>query len=113
MGDAIKSGATPSNPKTAPKPVAAQASKPSAPKRSTRNISAAKKNKAPVPEVQEEEEHQVLRKLKSKIPDHDDNHPIDKNMKDKKDAGLILWRQSNPYAVMRRIAIDYRFHTKE
>ncbi|XP_020201384.1 uncharacterized protein [Aegilops tauschii subsp. strangulata] len=56
MGDAIKSGAAPSKPKTASKSTA-QASK-SAPKRSTRNIPAAKKNKAPVPEVEEEEEAQ-------------------------------------------------------
>nr|XP_045090202.1 nucleolar and coiled-body phosphoprotein 1-like [Aegilops tauschii subsp. strangulata] len=57
MGDAISSGAAPSKPKSAPKPTTqAQASKPSTPKRSTRNISAAKKNKAPVPEVQEEDE---------------------------------------------------------
>ena len=73
MGDAIKSGATPLKPKIAPK-APAQASK-TAPKRSTWNIPAVEKNKAPVPEVEEEDaEAQVLRKLKPKIPDHDDNH---------------------------------------
>jgi hypothetical protein len=114
MGDAIKSGAAPSKPKTAPKPFAqAQAPKPSAPKRCTRNIPAAEKNKAPVPEAQEDEEQQVLRKLKPKIPDHDDNHPVVANMKLRKDAGLRMWRQTDPYAVRRRTAIDYRFHTKE
>jgi len=47
MGDAIRSRAAPSKPKTAPKPSAqAQASKSTAPKRSTRNIPAAEKNKA-------------------------------------------------------------------
>ncbi|XP_020188508.1 uncharacterized protein [Aegilops tauschii subsp. strangulata] len=52
MGDAIKSGAAPSKPKTAPKQSSqAQAPKPTAPKRSTRNIPAAEKKKAPVPEV--------------------------------------------------------------
>nr|XP_020191355.1 nucleolar and coiled-body phosphoprotein 1-like [Aegilops tauschii subsp. strangulata] len=93
MGDAIKSGAAPSKPKTAPKS-SAQAPKPPTPKRSTRNISAVEKNKAPVPEAQEDEEQQVLRKLKPKIPDHDDNDPIAENMKVRKDAGLRLWRQT-------------------
>src|SRR5215216_6102071 len=102
MGDAIRSGAAPSKPKTAPKPSAqaqapkpssqAQASKSTAPKISTRNIPAAEKNKGPVPEVQEDEEPQVLRKLKPKIPDHDDNHPVAENMKERKDAGLRKWR---------------------
>nr|XP_020188497.1 uncharacterized protein LOC109774199 [Aegilops tauschii subsp. strangulata] len=89
MGNAIRSGAAPSKPKTTSK-ATAQASK-SAPKRSTRNIPAAEKNKAPVPEV-EEEEAQVLRKLKPKIPDHDDSHPVAENMKERKDAdGRIVW----------------------
>ena len=91
MGDAIKSGAAPSKPKTAPK-ATAQASK-SAPKRSTRNIRAAEKNKAPVPEVEEEEEEeeaQVLRKLKPKIPDHDDNHQVAENMKERKCRSRIV-----------------------
>nr|XP_020148456.1 uncharacterized protein LOC109733643 [Aegilops tauschii subsp. strangulata] len=114
MGDAIKSGAAPSKPKTAPKQSSqAQAPKQSAPKRSTRNIRAAEMNKAPVPEVQVDDEAQVLRKLKPKIPDHDDNHPIAENMKLRKDAGLRLWRQTDPYATRRRTVVDYRFHTKE
>ena len=54
MGDAIKSEAAPSKPKPAPK-AAAPAPKPK-PKRSTRNIPAEEKNKAPVPEAAEEEE---------------------------------------------------------
>ena len=100
MGDAIKSGAAPSKPKTAPK-ASAPAPK-TAPKRSTRNIPATEKNKAPVPETEideEDAEAQVLRKLKPKIPDHDDNHPMAENMKIRKDACLRLWRQSDPYAV--------------
>ena len=73
MGDAIKSGAAPSKPKAAPK-AAAPAPKPK-PKRSTRNIPAEEKNKAPVPQAAEEEEDSVvLRKLKPKIPDHTDAH---------------------------------------
>ena len=67
MGDAIKSGAA-ANPKSAPK--AAGPVLKTAPKRSTRNIPAEEKNKAPVPKVEEEAEAQVLRKLKPKIPDH-------------------------------------------
>nr|XP_040245749.1 histone H1.10-like [Aegilops tauschii subsp. strangulata] len=46
MGDAIKSGAATSKPKTAPK-ATAQAQK-SAPKRNTRSIPAEEKNKAPL-----------------------------------------------------------------
>ena len=89
MGDAIKSGAAPSKPKTSAK---ASARAPN-PKRSTRNIPAAEKNKAPVPEMDEEEdaEAQVLRKVKPKIPDHNDAHPVAENMKIRKDSGLRLW----------------------
>ena len=91
MGDAVRTGATPSKPKSAPKPPApAQAPKPSAPKRSTRNISIGEKNKVPVPEAQEDEEKQVLKKLKPKILDHSDDHPAAENMKERKDAGLRL-----------------------
>ena len=113
MGDAIKSGAAPSKPKTAPKAFA-PAPKTSKPKRSTRNIPAAEKNKAPVSKIEEEDaEAQVLRKLKPKIPDHADNHPVAEDMKIRKDAGLRLWRQSYPYAVRRKTVVDYMFHTKE
>ena len=88
MGDAIRSGDASSKPKEEPKP----ASKPkTSPNSSTRNISAAEKNKAPVPEVvaeEEDNEEHVLRKLKPKIPDHDDVHPVAEDMKLRKDAGL-------------------------
>ena len=88
MGDAIRSGAASSKLKEAPK----AASKPkTAPKRNTRNIPAAEKNKAPVPEdvaKEEDDEEHVLRKLKPKIPDHNDAHPVAENMKLRKDAGL-------------------------
>ena len=86
MGDAIKSGAATSKPKAAPK-AAAPAQKPK-PKRNTRSIPAEEKNKAPVPEAAEEEEDDslVLRKLKPKIPDHNDAHPIAENMKIRKDS---------------------------
>ena len=68
-----------------------------------------------MPEVaaEEEEEGQILRKLKPKIPDHNDAHPVNENMKLRKDAGLRLWRLSDPYATRRRTAVDYRCHTKE
>ena len=113
MGDAIKSRAATSKPKTAPK-ATAQAQKPSKPKRSNKNIPAEVKNKAPVPEVEEEgDEALVLRKLKPNIPDHNDAHPVAEDMHIRKDSGLRLWRQSGPYAVRRRTALDYRFHTKE
>ena len=85
IGDAIRSGAATSKPKEAPK----AASKPkTAPKRNTRNILAAEKNKALVPKTvaEEEDEEHVLRKLKPQIPDHNDAHPVAKNMKLRKDA---------------------------
>ena len=67
-----------------------------------------------MPKIEEEEdEAQVLRKLKPKIPDHDDNHPVAENMKERKDDGLRKWRQADPYAMRRRSVVDYRFHTKE
>ena len=85
MGDAIRSGAAPSKPKAAPK-VAAPAQK-TAPKRNTRSIPAEEKNKAPVPKAEEEEDDSlVLRKLKPKIPNHNDAHPFVENMNIKKDA---------------------------
>ena len=65
-----------------------------------------------VAEEEDDEEH-VLRKLKPKIPDHNDAHPVAANMKLRKDAGLRPWRLSDPYAARRRTAVDYRFHTKE
>ena len=87
MGDAIRSGAAPSKPNEAPK---AAAPKPkTAPKRSTRNIPAAEKNKAPVPEAaieEEDDESHVLRKLKPKILDHNDAHPVAEDMNLRKDA---------------------------
>ena len=83
MGDAIKAGAAPSKPKTAPK---AQTQKPPKPKRNTRSIPAEEKNKALVPEAAEEDDSPVLRKLKPKIPDHNDAHPVAENMKIRKDS---------------------------
>ena len=112
MGDAINSGAATSKPKEAPK----AAPKPkSAPKRNTRSIPAAEKNKAPVPEAADEkdDEGQVLRKLKPKIPDHNDAHPVAEDMNIRRDSGLRLWRMTDPYATRRRTAVDYKFHTKE
>ena len=43
-----------------------------------------------MPEAAEEEEDAslVLRKLKPKIPDHNDGHPVAENMKIRKDSGL-------------------------
>ena len=55
MCDAIKSGAATSKPKEAPK-AASKANQ--VPKRNTRSIPAAEKNKAPVPNVAEEEDEE-------------------------------------------------------
>ena len=67
MGDAIRSGAATSKFKEAPK--AASKAK-IIPKRNTRCIPVAEKNKAPVPNVadEEDEEGQVLRKLQDTRP---------------------------------------------
>ena len=65
-----------------------------------------------VAEEEDDEEH-VLRKLKPKITDHNDAHPVAENMKLRKDAGLKQWRLTDPYSVRRGIAVDYKFHTKE
>ena len=110
MGDVIRSGAATSKPKEAPK--AAPKAK-LAPKRNTRSIPAAEKNKAPVPETvaKEEDEEQILRKLKPKIPHHND--VVAEDMKLRRDSGLRKWREADPYASRRRTAVDYRFHTKE
>ena len=85
------------------------------PKRNTRSIPAAEKNKVPVSNVaeDEDEEGQVLRKLKPKIQDHNDAHPMAEDMNIRRDSGLRLWRMEDPYASRRRTAVDYRFHTKE
>ena len=104
MGDVIRLGAATSKPKEAPK-AAPKANL--APKRNTRSIPAAEKNKAPVPEtVAEEEEENVLRKLKPKIPDHNDAHPVAEDMKLRRDSGLRKWREADPYASRRRTAVD-------
>ena len=55
----------------------------------------------------------MLRKLKPKIPDHNDTHLVAENMKLRKDAGLRCWRQTDPYATRRRTVVDYSFQTKE
>ena len=87
MGDAIRSGAISSKPKEAPKAVTPKPK--AAPKRNTRNIPAGEKNKAPVHEAaqekEEDDETHVLRKLKPKIPDHNDVHPVAEDMKLRKE----------------------------
>ena len=51
-----------------------------------------------MPEVaaDEDDEGQVLGKLKPKIPDHKDAHPIAEDMRIRKDAGLRQWRSLIP-----------------
>src|SRR4051812_38554478 len=96
MGDAIRTGAAASKPKEAPK--AASKAKPAPkpkPKRNTRRIPAAEKNKAPVPEAVEEEEGQVLRKLKPKIPDHNDAHSVAEDMKIRRESAKKMERRGS------------------
>ena len=61
-----------------------------------------------MPEAAEEEyeDSLVLRKLKPKIPDHNDAHPVAEDMKLRKDACLRQWRLTDPYAVRRRTVVD-------
>jgi hypothetical protein len=107
MADAMpKKAATPSKAKPA-----AAATKPKS--KPIGNISAAEKNKAPVPErTDDDDEAIVLKKLRPRLPKHDDSHPEAENMKERKDKGLRKWRESDPYFVRRRTAVDYRFHTR-
>jgi hypothetical protein len=83
--------------------------------KTTANIAASHKNKAPLPERNEDEDDEavVLKKLRSFLPSHDDTHPVAENMKERKDKGLKKWRANDPYAARRRTAMDYIFHTKE
>ena len=82
MGDAIILGAAPSNPKSAPK---APAQKPSKPKRNTRTRPQCLRMKKMMSLL-------FFRKLKPKIPDHNDTHPVAEDMHIRKDVGLRLWR---------------------
>src|SRR4051812_22278231 len=54
-----------------------------------------------------------MRKFKTKNPNHNDAHPVAEDMKIKKECGLRKKRDEDAYAVRRRTAVDYRFHTKE
>jgi hypothetical protein len=78
MGDAIKTATS-----SKAKPTATQ------PKRTTRNVPASEKNKALVPEREEEEDDApVLMKLRPRLPEHNDTHTVVENMKKRKDKGL-------------------------
>ena len=62
-----------------------------------------------MPEVQDDDEPLVLRKLKPKILDNDNAHPLAENMMLRKDKGLREWRKMDPYSVRRRTSCDYPF----
>ena len=66
-----------------------------------------------MPEREEEEAPAHLKKIRPFLPAHDDTHPEAEDMKKRKDKGLRRWRTADPYAIRRRTAVDYRFHTKE
>jgi hypothetical protein len=74
------------------------------PKRTTRDVSAKEKNKAPVPEEEIDDEPQVLKKLRPKLPEHDDTHPVAEDMKARRDSGLRQWRLNDPYSIRRKTA---------
>ena len=66
-----------------------------------------------MPEREEEVDAPVLMKLRSRLPEHNDTHPVAGNMKKRKDKRLRKWRESDPYSIRRRTVVDYSFHTKE
>ncbi|KAI4994332.1 hypothetical protein ZWY2020_029380 [Hordeum vulgare] len=108
MADAMKSA-----PKTP-----AKEKKVVAPVRTTKDIPAATKCKGPacsahVTEEEEDENVQILRKLRPTLPIHNVAHPIAEDMKKRKDARLRKWRANDLYVVRRRTDVDPRFHTKE
>ena len=71
-------------------------SKPAAPKKSTtlkpkrfsRDIPAATKNKTSTFREAEDEERSVLMKLRPHLPEHNASHPVAEDMKKRKDSGL-------------------------
>ena len=110
MGDAIRAGNTSRPKKSAPAKAAPAKPKP---KRTIRNIPASEKNKGDVPPAESDDESPVLLNLRPRLPLHNDAHPQAEDMKLRKDRGLRLWRQNDPYATRRRTVVDNRFHTRE
>lgn len=109
LANATTSQAPSKSKPTAPKKPAA-----TKPKRRTRDIPAAEKNKGSASSaVAAEEENTVLRKLRPHLPEHNDTHLVAEDMKKRKDQGLRKWRADDLYAIRRRTAVDARFHTKE
>jgi hypothetical protein len=108
MGDAIRARNTSRPKKSTPAKTA-----PTKSKRTIRNIPASEKNKGDVPPAESEDEGPVLLKLRPRLPLHNDAHPQAEDMKLRKDRGLGLWRQNDPYATWRRTVVDNRFHTRE
>ncbi|KAI4979868.1 hypothetical protein ZWY2020_016621 [Hordeum vulgare] len=102
--------------KSAPKPLAPKAKKPVAPKRTTKDIPTAEKNKGSASRdfaAEEDEDARVLMKLIPHLPTHDASHLIAEDMKNRKYAGLRKWRSVDPYVVRTRTVVDPRFHTRE
>ena len=64
------------------------------------------------PEVDADDEPLVLRRLRPQIPDRDHTHLVAENMM-RTDKVLCQWKLSDTYAVRRRTACDYLFHTRE
>ncbi|KAI4978294.1 hypothetical protein ZWY2020_014848 [Hordeum vulgare] len=113
MGDA-----TPSKPQTKAKTISPKAKKHVAPKpkRTTRDIPAAEKSEGSASKdvaVDKEEDHAVWRKLRPHLPEHNNEHQVTENMKERRDQGLRTWIAADPYAVRRRTPIDARFQTKK
>ncbi|KAI4976104.1 hypothetical protein ZWY2020_049711 [Hordeum vulgare] len=95
---------------------ATKAKKVVSPKRTTKDIPTAAKEKGPASRdfvAEEEEDAPILMKLRPHLPLHNDTHPVAEDMKKRRDAGLRKWRANDPYAVRRMTSVDPRFHTKE
>ncbi|KAE8780933.1 Pumilio-like protein 1 [Hordeum vulgare] len=100
--------AMPSKPSTKVKQVAPK------PKKTTRDSRAANKNKGSTTKNgHANEDIVVLRKLGPHPPEHNDDHPFAKNMKERKDQVLRRWRANDQYVVRRRTIVNTHFHTKE
>ncbi|KAE8798051.1 L-ascorbate oxidase-like protein [Hordeum vulgare] len=100
------------------KPPTTKAKKPVVPKKTTKDIHVANKDKGTtyrafvVKEV-EEDDSLVLMKLIPLVPLHNEDRPIVEYMKKTRHAGLRKWRSVDQYTFRRRNDVDPCFHTKE
>jgi len=109
MADAMPKATTSKSTKSAPKKAAAA----DKPKRFSRDIPAASKNKTSTFREAEDDAMSALMKLRPHLPEHNASHLLAEDMKKRKDSGLRAWRAIDPYAQRRKTAMDNRSYTKE